>query len=155
MVMDDIQGWVNLNWSPSIALSSLCCLSLLLWFMAIWFWFNNFSFSFFFRSCPWCWHVVQSRGSFIMSFRSSREVPCGSIWLVASFQWLGLSPINSGIPLLPSHISYIFSSDLCRLVPSLGVSVFSHPRLDPSILFFSSLGFFSVFQNVWNHSVFV
>ena len=100
---------------------------------------------FFFRPCPKCWHMVQSRGSFIMSFRSLREVPRGFVWLVASFQWLGLSPINSGIPLLRSHISYIFSSDLCRPAPHLGVSVFSHPRLELGILFFLSFRFFFSF----------
>ena len=43
-----------------------------------------------------------------------------SDWFM-SFQYLGLSLINSGIPLLPSHISHIFSSDLCRSAPCLGV----------------------------------
>ena len=60
-----------------------------------------------------------------------------------SFQCLGLLPINSAIPLLPSYISHIFSSNICHLVPRLGVffSVFSHPRLEPSILFSLFLGF--------------
>ena len=43
-----------------------------------------------------------------------------SDWFM-SFQYLGLSPINSGIPLLPSQISHIFSFDLCRPAPCLGV----------------------------------
>ena len=47
-----------------------------------------------------------------------------SDWFM-SFQYLGLSLINSGIPLLPSHISHIFSPDLCCLAPRLGV--FFHP----------------------------
>ena len=38
-----------------------------------------------------------------------------------SFQYLGLSPINSEIPLPPFHFSHIFSSNLYHPAPHLGV----------------------------------
>ena len=148
--MDNIQGCVILSWSPSISPSSLCCLSLW-WHVAL----ANSIFHFLKRGMSLCWHVAQTWGSFLMLFHSSRQVPCGSIWLIVLFQWLGLSPINSGIPFLPSYISHIFSFDLCRPAPRLGVFVFRHPCLALSILIFSSFRLFFNFQNVWNCSVFV
>ena len=69
----------------------------------------------------WC----NPDGLLVTSFRSSKNYHVVHSNLFASFQYPTLLTINRAIPLLPSHISHIFFSNLNRPVPRLEVSF--HP----------------------------
>ena len=111
----DDNARMNYTWHSSslVAPLSLCCLLV------------RFFFFFFWSSMLDCWHVAQSKVFQSCHFVFWEKCHVASPSWSRHFPYQASLPINSEIPLLPFHISKIFSSDICCLAPRLEV----FPRL--------------------------